>query len=160
MKNLKLLLNSVKNLLQSKKLNIPKPPASRIITEDGLFSDFLYPKMPPVKPAKKENMNTNKTSEILTILQEELIEASIEFSVVAQTISKIFRFGYESYHPEDLKKVVNIEKLEIELGDVLAMIDLIVEENIGITYAGLGAARIRKNEKLKKYSTFIKKEKE
>ena len=54
---------------------------------------------------------------ILQILQEECAE-------VIQATSKVFRFGYVSSHPDTPHKT-NTDHLEEELGDVLAMIDLL-----------------------------------
>ena len=83
------------------------------------------------------------TREILTILQEECAEVIVE-------ISKCFRFG-----PDQMMEgmdVTNIQRLEKELGDTLAMIELIMEQNVGVTHKGLQEAKKAKFEKLKQWS--------
>ena len=84
----------------------------------------------------------NQTKEIFCIAQEECAE-------VTQAISKIFRFGFESKHPVSGKS--NIQSLEEETGDLLAMIDIMVEKCI-ISDTKLNEARQAKREKLKKWS--------
>jgi hypothetical protein len=84
--------------------------------------------------------------EILCITQEECAE-------VTQSISKIFRFGFESKHPVTGKS--NMESLEEEIGDLQAMIDILVEKCI-ITDTKLNAARMAKKEKLKIWSNIYK----
>jgi NTP pyrophosphatase (non-canonical NTP hydrolase) len=64
----------------------------------------------------------NTEKEILLIAQEECAE-------VTQAISKIFRFGYDSVWPEnDVQD--NRAKLQTEVGDLLAMIELMIENKI------------------------------
>lgn len=84
--------------------------------------------------------------EILCITQEECAE-------VTQSISKIFRFGFDSKHPVTGKS--NMESLEEEIGDLQAMIDILVEKCI-ITDTKLNAARMTKKEKLKIWSNIYK----
>lgn len=83
--------------------------------------------------------------EILLILQEECAE-------VTQSASKILRFGLASHNPLDIKPVSNVQSLEQELGDLAAMIDLLVQANMGITQAGIDEAKLHKFEKLKHWS--------
>lgn len=83
------------------------------------------------------------TREILLILQEECAE-------VTQAVSKCFRFGPDQMKPN--KPMTNIQMLEEELGDLLAMIELITEQNVGITNQGLKRAKKKKFEKLKQWS--------
>jgi NTP pyrophosphatase (non-canonical NTP hydrolase) len=83
------------------------------------------------------------TREILLILQEECAE-------VTQAVSKCFRFGPDQMKPN--KPMTNIQMLEEELGDLLAMVELITENNIGITVGGLDQAKKNKFKKLKKWS--------
>ena len=64
-----------------------------------------------------------KVTEILTIAQEECAE-------VIQVISKIHRFGIGNEHVGSQRGITNTEKLEEEVGDLLAMIDLLVENGI------------------------------
>jgi NTP pyrophosphatase (non-canonical NTP hydrolase) len=50
------------------------------------------------------------------------------------------------------KPMTNIQMLEEELGDLLAMVELITENNVGITVGGLDQAKKNKFKKLKKWS--------
>jgi NTP pyrophosphatase (non-canonical NTP hydrolase) len=84
----------------------------------------------------------DQTKEILCITQEECAE-------VSQSISKIFRFGWTSVHPKTM--VNNKEHLEEEIGDLLCMIDILVEKCI-ISDEQINIARKEKREKLKKWS--------
>lgn len=86
-----------------------------------------------------------KQEEILCIAQEECAE-------VTQVISKIFRFGLESKHPEQMLN--NRERLEEEIGDLRAMIDLMVEYKI-VSYDKTDIARRAKYEKLKRWSKIM-----
>ena len=63
----------------------------------------------------------DRKKELLTILQEEAAE-------VTQCVSKLFRFGEESFHPKDRKKVSNIHHLEDEIGDILGVLKLLIIE--------------------------------
>ena len=83
------------------------------------------------------------TREILLILQEECDE-------VTQAVSKCFRFGPDQMKPH--KPMTNIQMLEEELGDLLAMVELITDNNVGITIEGLDIAKKNKFKKLKKWS--------
>lgn len=86
------------------------------------------------------------TKEILLILSEESAE-------VIQAVSKCFRFGPDQCKPG--KEYTNMQHLETELGDVLAMIELLVDKNIGITNEGLERAKQEKFERLKQWSNII-----
>lgn len=77
--------------------------------------------------------------ECLNILQEECAE-------VIQAASKIKRFGIDNR--KDGAELNNLQNLEMELGDVLAMIDLCREAGIGISHEGLEKARQAKKERL------------
>lgn len=83
------------------------------------------------------------TREIILILSEECAE-------VAKEVSKIMRFGPDQIKPG--KDKTNIQVLEEELGDLLAMIELLTDKNIGVTKEGLDLAKKAKFEKLKKWS--------
>jgi hypothetical protein len=83
------------------------------------------------------------TREILLILQEECAE-------VTQAVSKCFRFGPDQMKPN--KPMTNIQMLEEELGDLLAMIELLTDNNVGVTVEGLDKAKKKKFEKLKQWS--------
>jgi hypothetical protein len=85
----------------------------------------------------------NETKEILTILQEECAEAIVD-------ISKCFRFGPDQMMPGT--DTTNIQLLQNELGDIQAMIELLLEKNIGVTEEGINIAKKNKFEKLKTWS--------
>jgi len=80
--------------------------------------------------------------ECLNILQEECAE-------VIQAASKIKRFGINNR--KDGAELNNLQNLEMELGDVLAMIDLCREAGIGITTEGLQKAKEAKMRRLSQY---------
>lgn len=83
--------------------------------------------------------------ECLTILMEECGET-------VQEICKIYRFGLEakSHHSTDK---THIACLIQELGDIIAMIELVTESGIGITKEQLDVAKENKLEKVKKWMT-------
>jgi NTP pyrophosphatase (non-canonical NTP hydrolase) len=86
------------------------------------------------------------TREILTILQEECAEVIVE-------VSKCFRFG-----PDQMMEgvgVTNMQRLEKELGDLLAMVELLTDKDIGVSKEGLELAKKAKFEKLKQWSNII-----
>ena len=83
-----------------------------------------------------------KVKEIMDILQEECAE-------VIQAVSKCNRFGLDNLKPG--KPLTNAQHLEGEIGDLLAMVDLLQSKGI-ITAAGVAAAQAAKVEKLKKWS--------
>lgn len=83
----------------------------------------------------------DKVSEILVITQEECAE-------VIQEISKIFRFGIDNKHKTG---VVHRDKLTEEVGDLLCMIDLLIEQGV-LTKEGLDIAKQNKESKLKTWS--------
>jgi NTP pyrophosphatase (non-canonical NTP hydrolase) len=83
------------------------------------------------------------TREIILILAEECAE-------VTKEISKIMRFGPDQCKPG--KDRTNIQVLEEEIGDLLAMVELLVDKNVGVTNNGLELAKKAKFEKLKKWS--------
>lgn len=86
------------------------------------------------------------TREIILILSEECAE-------VAKEVSKIMRFGPDQIKPG--KELTNIQVLQEELGDLLAMIELLTDKNIGVTVEGLEKAKQAKFEKLKEWSNII-----
>jgi hypothetical protein len=83
-----------------------------------------------------------KEKEVLDILQEECAE-------VIQAVSKIRRFGADNVKPG--KPKTNREHLEEELGDMMAMIDIMLELDI-VDMDNLEIAKRAKIEKLKKWS--------
>lgn len=85
----------------------------------------------------------SKEHEIMNILSEECAE-------VIQAISKCHRFGIDNFKPG--KPKTNREHLEEELGDLLAMVDILMDKNI-IALDNLEAAKKAKIEKLKQWST-------
>ena len=82
----------------------------------------------------------SKQKEVLLIAQEECAE-------VIQAISKIFRFGFDSVWPIEHSSPNNKERLEEEVGDLLAMIDILVEKCI-ISDCNVNQARHKKKQKL------------
>jgi NTP pyrophosphatase (non-canonical NTP hydrolase) len=85
----------------------------------------------------------NKQQEILLITQEECAE-------VIQAISKIRRFGMDNAKPGTT--YTNREHFEEELGDVLAMVDILLINNV-VSWGNLHKAKRAKIEKLKKWSS-------
>ena len=83
-----------------------------------------------------------QNNEVMDILQEECAE-------VIQAVSKISRFGIDNYKPG--KPKTNREHLEEELGDMLAMIDILTEMNV-VSWDNMEIAKQAKIEKLKKWS--------
>lgn len=85
---------------------------------------------------------TQRERDILDILQEECAE-------VIQAISKIRRFGWEGKHPDS--EQTNSEHLEEELGDLTAMINILVDTSRVNRY-NIVAAELKKLDKLKKWT--------
>ena len=83
-----------------------------------------------------------QNNEVMDILQEECAE-------VIQAVSKIRRFGIEGKQPHH--DCNNREHLEEEVGDMLAMIDILMVNNI-VSWGNLHQAKRAKIEKLKKWS--------
>jgi hypothetical protein len=83
----------------------------------------------------------DKQREILVITQEECAE-------VIQEISKIFRFGINENHKSG---ITHQSKLEEEVGDLICMIDLMVQHQL-VNESNLYAAITNKQNKLKKWS--------
>jgi NTP pyrophosphatase (non-canonical NTP hydrolase) len=86
-------------------------------------------------------MNENN-NEVMDILQEEAAE-------VIQAVSKIRRFGVDNSKPGT--EYTNRQHLEEELGDMLAMIDILMINDV-VSWANLHRAKRAKIEKLKKWS--------
>jgi NTP pyrophosphatase (non-canonical NTP hydrolase) len=87
--------------------------------------------------------------ECLNILQEECAE-------VVQAASKIKRFGINNR--KEGAELDNLENLEMELGDVLAMIEMCKRAGIGITDEGLERAKQAKFARLGKWMNTTHKE--
>jgi NTP pyrophosphatase (non-canonical NTP hydrolase) len=88
-------------------------------------------------------MMNQREREILLILQEESAE-------VIQAVSKVFRFGYDSVWNHQSNK----EHLEEEVGDFLAMIQIMVDIGMIDTFA-IDIAKRNKIEKLKQWSNIF-----
>ena len=89
----------------------------------------------------------------LTPYQDECLEIlAEECAEVIQEKSKIFRFGCneESWH---IRGKTHAECLETELGDLLAIIELVQLSGIGISKDGLEAAKKNKIEKVLNWMT-------
>ena len=84
-----------------------------------------------------------KVKEALLITQEECAE-------VTQAISKVFRFGMDAQWPQGAP--TNKEKLEEEVGDLLAMIDILIEQTLSNSH--VQQARASKRIKLKTWSSY------
>lgn len=84
----------------------------------------------------------DETKEILDITQEEAAEVIV-------AISKVSRFGFDNIKPG--QSITNREHLEVELGDVLAMIDILVDKKI-VNRDSIEKAIQAKREKLKIWS--------
>jgi len=82
--------------------------------------------------------------EALLITQEECAE-------VIQAASKVFRFGFDSRYPNSDSQT-NKEKLEEEIGDLLAMVDVLTEKCI-ISDGNINSARKMKRQKLALWSS-------
>jgi len=92
---------------------------------------------------KNLNQIKDNTKEALVILQEECAE-------VVQEVSKCFRFGLDSQHYKTGLK--HNKMLETEVGDVLALVDILVEQGV-LNKDSLEAAKLAKKEKLKLWSS-------
>ena len=92
----------------------------------------------------------------LTPSQDECLEIRAEeCAEVIQEKSKIFRFGCNEYswHNKELK---HCQMLEQEMGDLLAMIELVQQSGIGITPEGLEIAKQKKIAKVLDWMTHKK----
>lgn len=86
----------------------------------------------------------NKASEILLIAQEECAE-------VTQAVSKVFRFGMDAEHNGRTNK----DRLTEEVGDLMCMIELMIETNL-IDGGEMLQAAVNKRKKLETWSTIFK----
>ena len=87
-------------------------------------------------------MLDENNNEVMDILQEECAE-------VIQAVSKIRRFGIDNSKVGT--EYTNREHLEEEVGDMLAMIDILMVNDI-VSWSNLHQAKRAKIEKLKKWS--------
>jgi NTP pyrophosphatase (non-canonical NTP hydrolase) len=90
----------------------------------------------------------NREREVMNILSEECAE-------VIQAVSKCHRFGLDNLKPG--KPKTNCEHLEEELGDLLAMVDILLNMGV-INEETLESAKLAKIEKLKKWSNIFNEE--
>lgn len=90
-------------------------------------------------------MIDSKQREILIITQEEAAE-------VIQEISKVFRFGIDDNHRDGM---THRKRLTTEVGDLLAMIDLMIDNRL-IDPAEIELAKQAKTDKLRRYSNIYK----
>ena len=90
----------------------------------------------------------NKDKQILLIAQEECAE-------VTQAISKCFRFGFDS----EYNGKTNHQRLTEEVGDLLCMINLMIENKIIPEMATYNAS-FAKRHKLEQWSNIFDDEKE
>ncbi len=103
----------------------------------------------PTTPTK--NLNPTKRNCMNEIIREILIITQEEAAEVIQEISKVQRFGLDTTHKSGK---TNQAALEQEIGDFLAMVDLLLKNNI-ITEAGLAAASASKIAKLHQWSNIF-----
>lgn len=85
---------------------------------------------------------TPQIEEALGILQEECAEVIVE-------VSKIRRFGLDSVHYKTNE--THNEMLETEVGDMLALVDILIEQGV-LDTRSLDAAKDAKKQKLKQWS--------
>lgn len=88
-----------------------------------------------------------RIEEALGILQEECAEVIVE-------VSKIRRFGLHSAHYKSDMQHTHRTMLEMEIGDVLAMVDILIDQGVLSTDA-LEAAKQSKKLKLKQWSNIF-----
>jgi len=85
----------------------------------------------------------DKEYETMLILQEECAE-------VIQAVSKCFRFGIDQQYQDR----VNRQRLEQELGDLLAMVDILCSKGV-VDLDNLRVAKLAKIEKLHQWSNIF-----
>ena len=86
----------------------------------------------------------NKTEEALGILQEECAEVIVEVSIIR-------RFGLETAHYKSDMNHTHRAMLEMEIGDVLALVDILLEQGI-LDQDRLDLYKQQKKDKLKVWS--------
>lgn len=92
----------------------------------------------------------------LTPYQDECLEIlAEECAEVIQEKSKIFRFGCNEFSHHN-PVLLHVEKLEQEMGDVLAMIELVQLSGIGVSKEGLEIAKQKKIAKVLQWMTHKK----
>ena len=86
----------------------------------------------------------NQIEEALGILQEECAEVIVE-------VSKIRRFGLNTAHYKSDMQHTHRTMLEVEIGDVLAMVDILIDQGV-INTDALEIAKQSKKLKLMQWS--------
>lgn len=89
--------------------------------------------------------NESQIQEAMDILQEECAEAIVE-------VSKIRRFGINEVHYKS--GLTHRTQLEMELGDVMAMIDILVDQGV-VERGALERFALQKKTKLKQWSSIF-----
>jgi len=104
------------------------------------------------KDGKKELVNKFiKMNKINESNQEILLIAQEECAEVTQAISKVFRFGMDyEYNGQ-----TNREHLEEEIGDLMCMIDLMIDNGM-VSESAVMTAKSEKLNKLLTWSTIFK----
>ena len=90
----------------------------------------------------------SQTKEALDILQEECAEVIVE-------VSKIRRFGLDSVHYKSEMQRTHRTMLEMEIGDVLALVDILMDQGL-VDQTRLDQYKQNKKEKLKQWSNIFK----
>jgi len=88
----------------------------------------------------------NKVKETLGILQEECAEVIVE-------ASKCLRFGLGAFHYR--AGISHQDMLETEIGDMLAMVDILIQQGI-LDQRALDIAKENKRKKLETWSGIFK----
>jgi len=92
------------------------------------------------------------------IVQETLNILSEECAEVIQAVSKCNRFGLSGFKPAQTnssgKLITNRDHLETEIGDLLAMVDILISQDI-VNSDALAVAKAAKIEKLKRWSNIF-----
>lgn len=84
-------------------------------------------------------------------LGDTLLKLIEECSEVQQAVCKLMAFGPESRWPDD-NAPSNLEHLSLEIGDLLAVIDVLRDETtLGLSKAEIDTAKINKMKKLEIY---------
>lgn len=86
---------------------------------------------------------TNGEAELFAVLAEECGETT-------QAVAKILRHGKHSWNPEVVGKRSNIEDLENEVGDILAVVEIMVRVRI-LDMTNIQSLKAAKLERIFKY---------
>lgn len=88
-----------------------------------------------------------KMSDVGAVDREIMLIAQEECAEVTQAISKVFRFGFDS----EYNGVTNYTRLNEEVGDLMCMIDLMIDAGI-VNEAAVMTAKAEKLAKLSVWS--------